>query len=85
MVKFQLLSFQSLIKAFFQQLCIDKLDWDEELQGEYRKTYDKLLSELRNFDNVNISRCFFQQGKNVEHVEIHDFSDASERAYALVV
>ncbi len=73
------------LKAFFQQLCINKLGWDEELQGEYRKTYDNLLSELRNFDNVNISRCFFQQGKNVEHVEIHGFSDASERAYASVV
>ena len=47
------------LKALFQQLCVEKLSWDEELQGQHRKTYDNLLSALQSFENVQISRCFF--------------------------
>ena len=73
------------LKILFQQLCVDKLNWYIELQGQHRKKYDALLAELHSFQNFQIPRCFFQQDKAVEVVEIHGFSDASERAYAAVV
>ena len=73
------------LKAFFQQLCVDKLNWDDDLQGQHRKTYDTLLSELPLLQNITISRCLFKHDKVVKNVAIHGFSDASERAYAAVV
>ena len=77
--------FTITLKAFFQQLCINKINWDKELQGNDRKTYDSLVSELEKFNRLGISRCLFSQDKQVKKVEIHGFSDASEKAYATVV
>ena len=73
------------LKIFFQQLCIEKLGWDVELKGSHRKTYDSFVSEIENLQGIFISRSLFQKDKKVRKVEIHGFSDASERAYASVV
>ena len=73
------------LKAFFQRLCINKIDWDEELQGNDRKMYESLVAELEKFHQLGISRCLFSEDKQVKKIEIHGFSDASERAYATVV
>ena len=34
------------LKSFFQQLCVEKVDWDEDLQGQLCLKYRSLLSEL---------------------------------------
>ena len=73
------------LKSFFQELCINKVDWDDELQGSYRQRFYCLLSELEKLPSIQINRCLFKEGKTVESIEIHGFSDASERAYAAVV
>lgn len=73
------------LKIFFQQLCIEKLNWDVELEGSHRKTYDSFVSEIESLQGISISRSLFQKDKQVRKVEMHGFSDASERAYASVV
>ena len=49
------------LKAFFQRLCINKIDWDEELQGNDRKMYESLVAELEKFHQLGISRCLFSE------------------------
>lgn len=73
------------LKMFFQQLCIDKFAWDVELKGQHRKTYDSFVSEIESLQGIFIPRSLFQGNKQVKKVEMHGFSDASERAYASVV
>ena len=73
------------LKAFFQELCLNKLSWDEPLEGSHRKSYDSLLNQLHKFSHVSVPRCFFDKHKEVRSIELHGFSDASERAYAAVV
>ena len=73
------------LKFFFQQLCIKKVGWDQELLGPDRKKFDHFISELEGLESIKIDRCFFQKGKTVEKIEIHGFSDASERAHGSVV
>ena len=73
------------LKVFFQHLCFTKLGWDQELVGPERKKFDQLILELEGLESIQIDRCLFQKGKTVERVEIHGFSDASERAHGCVV
>ena len=72
-------------KAFFQQLCINKCSWDDELKGTDRKTYNGLIKALETFPKIQVPRYPFLRIKTVSRVEIHGFSDASEMAYATIV
>ena len=73
------------LKIMFQQFCLDKRGWDEELFGEERHKYDMLMTELGKLHNVSIPRCCFLEGKKIRNVQIHGFSDATESAYTGVV
>ena len=74
------------LKILFQQLCVDKIGWDEELEGKYRKTYDALINDLQLCNEASISRGIISGcNKTIQKIELHGFSDASERAYAAVV
>ncbi|XP_068708188.1 uncharacterized protein [Montipora foliosa] len=76
-------------KILFQELCLDKVDWDSELEGKLLHTWPRpwpgnsLLEELRFLSNVRIPRCYFRS--RPVHFELHGFSDASNRAYAGVI
>ena len=73
------------LKVFFQELCVAKVAWDEPLKGDYLKRYETLISQLNAVNDIKLDRSFFKQDAGVTKVEIHAFSDASERAYATVV
>ena len=73
------------LKVFFQELCIEKVPWDEPLSGDNLKRYDTLLSEANNIKGIKVPRSFVKPGERVKSVEIHAFSDASEQAYACVI
>ena len=73
------------LKIFFQELCEEKVPWDEEFEGSRRKKYTSLVNEIEAFQGVFIPRHFFDKDKGIETVQIHAFSDASESAYACVV
>ena len=71
------------LKILFQELCIDKTNWDETLQGKLLEKWTSLLDEIRCFETVRIPRGYFT-ATPVE-IQMHAFSDASEHAYALLV
>ena len=71
------------MKILFQELCLERIDWDGELQGNLLKLWKTLLEELKLLGSVRIPRCYFKP--NPVKVELHGFSDASHRAQAAVV
>ena len=73
------------MKLLFQDLCVDKVSWDDELQGDYRERYFQLLKQIEELNCVKIPRCFFEKDRPVKNIEIHGFADASEKAHACVV
>ena len=74
------------LKILFQQLCVDKISWDEELEGNYLKSYGTLINDLQLCNHVCIPRGIISgYNKPIQKIELHGFSDASERAYAAVV
>ena len=71
------------MKILFQELCLEKVDWDGEVQGDLLKYWTLLLEELRCLSSVRIPRCYFQS--TPVKCELHGFCDASHRAYAAVI
>ena len=73
------------LNILFQALCLDKLEWDSEPQGDLRKQCDALITELEFLTKIRVLRCYFLPGFNRLVTQIHGFSDASERAMGAVV
>ena len=73
------------LKMLFQVLCSEKIDWDQPLRGEMNKTWNLMFEELKPLGYVRIPRCYFYPGFSKTDVQLHGFSDASERAYGAVV
>ena len=73
------------LKALFQQLCIEKIGWNVELQGHYRELYDRYISKLSTLPGVSVDRCLFTKAKMISNIQLHGFSDASERAHGCVI
>ena len=77
--------FTTRLKAMFQILCCDKIDWDEELHGDSRERFNSFVSDLQHLSNVRIPRCYFDVRSKPTNIQLHGFSDASQQAFAAVV
>ena len=68
-------------KLLLQGLCSQKIDWDDEIPEEAESKWKKWKDNLMSLDGVAVSRCYAPQGlENSTSIQIHHFSDASERA-----
>ncbi len=38
------------LNVFFQELCVSKISWDDELEGNKREQYDRFISEMSSLD-----------------------------------
>ncbi|GFV78266.1 integrase catalytic domain-containing protein [Trichonephila clavipes] len=70
-------------KIFIQELWKIKLDWSEQLPPDAMEEWMNFYQKLAKVDNFKIPRCILLPA--TIRIEIHGFSDASERAYAAVV
>ena len=59
--------------------------WDEPLEGDYLKQYKDLISRMGDLKEIQLKRSLFAKGEKVSKIELHAFSDASERSYATVI
>ena len=73
-------------KILFQELCKDKRDWDEPLEGTYKLTWQRLVVQLHDMQLITLSRCYYtgMEGQVVMS-DLHGFCDASAKAYGTVV
>ena len=71
-------------KVMFQLLCNENVEWDEELSDQHLEKWNLLISDLQSLNNVCVPRCYFEMYNKVLSVQLHCFSDASEKAYAAV-
>ena len=73
------------LKEMFQTLCIENVNWDDKLEGEFRSKFDSIVFDLARLHNLRIPRCLFVTNKPVKTFELHGFSDASISAHAATV
>ncbi|KAK0144664.1 hypothetical protein N1851_017006 [Merluccius polli] len=65
-------------KQILQQLCRDKVGWDEPLPEELGTQWALWLKDLPNLSSVKIKRCYVPVDfKDIQHYELHHFADAS--------
>ena len=47
------------IKMLFQELCLDKVEWNEELEGERKKQWLSWVEHLQRVSQIVVSRCIY--------------------------
>ena len=76
-----------MLKAFFQELCKLKLDWDDQLLSELLSKWTALLSRFQG-TVVTLPRCYLHLSGKITKMTtnvLHGFCDASTAAHAAVV
>ena len=72
-------------KILFRSLCCNKVDWDDQLEGEALRGWNRLSIDLEAISRVRVRRCYFRLTQKVVSSQLHGFSDASKRAFAAVI
>lgn len=70
-------------KQILQQMCRDKLSWDDTLPDDLLPLWESWHQDLKNLAGVKIWRCYAPPSFNVQHYELHHFSDASVTGYGV--
>ncbi len=72
-------------KRILQDLCREKLNWDDELSDEYCSRWEQWKADLPALEQFSVARCLKPDnfGKVVIQ-EVHSFSDASSIGYGQV-
>ncbi|XP_053363240.1 uncharacterized protein LOC128533064 [Clarias gariepinus] len=74
--------FVLLGKQILQQMCQDKLDWDEGLPEHLKPRWESWIQDLPRLANVQIKRCFIPpEFGQIRSYELHHFADASVSGY----
>jgi len=69
-------------KQMLQQMCWDKVGWDEPLSDDLRPQWESWLLDLQNLDELKIDRCYLSASFPEDRkYELHHFSDASITGY----
>ncbi len=71
-------------KLLLQQAWVQALNWDEPLTNELQEAWRQWFGELVMLHETKIPRCL-KDAPSVRGMEIHSFSDASEKAYSAAV
>ncbi|GFY31697.1 integrase catalytic domain-containing protein [Trichonephila clavipes] len=66
-------------KIFMQRLWLLELGWNDELPFKEEKEWCRFIDSLEAVNNMAIDRCIVIH--RAESIELHAFSDASEKAY----
>ncbi|GFW66194.1 integrase catalytic domain-containing protein [Trichonephila clavipes] len=66
-------------KIFMQRLWLLELGWSDELPFKEQKEWRRFIDSLKAVNNISIDRCIVIH--TAESIELHAFSDASEKAY----
>ena len=72
------------MKLLMQELWDPELDWDAPLPEPLRLRHKVWREELTQLSDFELSRCYYDS-EPAEEIELHGFSDASERAFGAVV
>ena len=73
------------VKRLLQQLCKDKVGWDEEIPREVLDAWERWLNDLPKLVNISVPRCFKpSHSAELGCIQLHHFADASFDGYGVV-
>ena len=68
-------------KKLLQDLCKQKLGWDDSISDIVSERWEKWKSQLPSLSEIRVNRCVFE---DLKLAELHNFADASQIAYGAV-
>ena len=73
-------------KVLFQELCSDRVGWDDPLPAEKVMKWNSWVRDLKSAKEVTIPRCYYEgmEGE-ILSCSLHGFGDASKIAYSAVI
>ena len=71
-------------KLILQDLCHEGYEWDKEVTGSRRSSWEGWISSLSRLNGLSIPRCHKSKDFKPVRIELHCFSDASENGYGTV-
>ena len=74
-----------LMKILYQKLWLEKVDWDEAVPPDLQAEHALWKQQLHTLNSRQVPRCYYRTDATPITIELHGFSDASERAYSVVV
>ena len=74
-----------LMKILYQRLWEIKIAWDVEIPMTFQEQHLKWRNQLSLLSTIRLPRCYFLGVTPRTSVQLHGFSDASEKTYAAVV
>ena len=73
------------VKILLQQLWEQKVGWDDPVPQSILDVWLQWRSELHFLMHKHIPRCYIDKKSRITSMQLHGFSDASERAYGAVI
>ena len=74
------------VKVIFQEICRQKCEWDEQLEGGVKKGVEDWTKGLIDCHKIDVKRCVYDHPhEEVVECSLHGFADASKKAYCGVV
>ena len=74
------------MKILFQDVCKDKLGWDEVFSNDMKRRLDKWIKDCVATREIYIDKCLYDARLgNATECYLHGFADASKKAYCAVV
>ena len=76
-----------IVKAMIllQMLWSEKINWDDPVYKALLEEWFQWRSELHLLSSHDIPRCYYPKQATITSMQLHGFSDASERAHSGVV
>ena len=69
-------------KALFQELCIEKLGWDDQIPQDKATRWEEWLTDLKTVKTISVPRSIFEGSTGeVLSTTLDGFGDASKKAY----
>ncbi|XP_064621732.1 uncharacterized protein LOC135484315 [Lineus longissimus] len=69
-------------RTIFQDLCREKLGWDDGMSQHQQQQWNRWLEDLPKLENFSVPRCLRSEDQDtVVHNQLHHFSDASEGGF----
>ena len=73
-------------KILFQELCLEKLGWDDPLPIDKANRWEAWLRDLKGAGTISVPRCAVSVKKGtLVSRQLHGFADASKKAYCAMV
>lgn len=73
------------MKLIFQELCVARVQWDEEVSGKQQKEWNGCVEGVAAAEEIKVPRCVYGVCEATKTCSLHGFADASVKAYCAVV